>query len=152
MWAASCGVIEQNLQLFEIGLPAPFAQLVADEHGGLVVSGRAGDVRLGGQGAEPAPRVLGRRHRERFRLGFELPAAVLGREAQRMTSVPPNPRRDRRLAACGSPPWDASRSQRQRAMKSPAHGQGMHQTRLIDRPFSGNSYLTDAFSEGDTQG
>ena len=35
--------------LGEVGLPAPFAELVADEDGRLVIGRRAGDVRLGGR-------------------------------------------------------------------------------------------------------
>ena len=66
------GIVEQHLHLREVGLPAPFAELVADEDGGLVIGRRAGDVRLGGQDAEPAPRVLGRGDGQGVRLGLEL--------------------------------------------------------------------------------
>ena len=76
-------IVEQHLQLGDIGLPAPFAQLVADEDGGLVIGGRAGDVRLGGEGAQQLPGVFGSGHGDGVGLGFELSRTGPRAKAQR---------------------------------------------------------------------
>ncbi len=62
-------IVEQHLQLDQVGLPAPFAELVPDEDGRLVIGGGAGDVGLGGEDAEPPPRVLRRGDRQGVGLG-----------------------------------------------------------------------------------
>ncbi len=77
-------IVEQDLHLRDLGLPAPFAELVADEDGGLVIGRGAGDVRLGGEDAEPSPSVLGRGHGQGVRLGRALGLGRPRREADRV--------------------------------------------------------------------
>ena len=53
------GVVEQDLVFHHLDVPAPAFELVADEFGGFLVGGGAGDVGFLGEGAEPGAGVLG---------------------------------------------------------------------------------------------
>ncbi len=46
------GIVEQNLHLLNLDLPAPLRELVANEDGELMIRGCAGDVGLGRDGAQ----------------------------------------------------------------------------------------------------
>ena len=75
--------VEQDLILGQVGLPAPLAELVADEQRGLVVGRSAGGVRLLGQRPKPGAGVDRGRDAERERLGLRLRGTRLGAETER---------------------------------------------------------------------
>ncbi len=77
------GIVQQHLHLDQIGLPAPFSQLVPDEDRRLVIGLRTGDVGLGGQDAEPSPRALGRGDRQGVGLRRTLLRHCTRRESNR---------------------------------------------------------------------
>ncbi len=69
---AGLGVVEQDLELLEIGFQPHPTQFVANKNSRLVISRGAGNVRFGGQNAQPTPRIFRRRHGQREGLGLEL--------------------------------------------------------------------------------